>query len=217
MIELATLQAVSYIMGSMGVFVAAVYYVLNIQNNRRNQMLSLETQKHTLESRQTQLTMQLYEKMSTKEYLDSFGEILEEWNWTDFQDFHTKYGSAYTAKLCGSEHQGNSEKWQMFNTVCIYWEQIGILYKYGAFNPEMLYDQWGGFYIRFWEKIEPIVVEINTRGEGRGGLLEYAEDLYYYFLEARRRDQSEFKVREHARARKRMDLDLKPRPVYDKL
>lgn len=36
MVDLASLQAVSYIMGSLGVFVAAVYYILNIQNNRRN-------------------------------------------------------------------------------------------------------------------------------------------------------------------------------------
>ena len=32
MVELATLQAVSYIIGSLGVFVAAVYYVFNIRN-----------------------------------------------------------------------------------------------------------------------------------------------------------------------------------------
>ncbi|MDH5790970.1 MAG: hypothetical protein OEZ44_02190 [Candidatus Bathyarchaeota archaeon] len=42
MVDLATLQAVSYIMGFLGVFVVAVYYVLNIQNNRRNQELSLK-------------------------------------------------------------------------------------------------------------------------------------------------------------------------------
>jgi len=36
MVDLVTLQTVSYIIGSLGVFVAAVYYVLNIQNNRRN-------------------------------------------------------------------------------------------------------------------------------------------------------------------------------------
>jgi hypothetical protein len=42
MVELATLQAFSYIMGSIGGFVAAVYYVLNIQNNQRNQELSLK-------------------------------------------------------------------------------------------------------------------------------------------------------------------------------
>lgn len=39
MVELATLQAVSYIMGSLGVFVVAVYNILNIQNNMRNQVI----------------------------------------------------------------------------------------------------------------------------------------------------------------------------------
>jgi hypothetical protein len=51
MIELATLQAISYIMGSMGVTVAAVYYVMNIQNNRRSQELSHKTQQQRLETR----------------------------------------------------------------------------------------------------------------------------------------------------------------------
>ncbi|MFH0850995.1 MAG: hypothetical protein V1924_08670 [Candidatus Bathyarchaeota archaeon] len=202
MVDLASLQAVSYIMGSLGVFVAAVYYVLNIQNNRRNQELSLETQKHTLESRQTQLTMHLYEKMSTKEYLDDFNEILLEWSWTDYEDFQTKYGS-----------KGDSKKWHMFGAVCINWEQIGILMKYGAFNPDMLYDQWSGFYIRFWEKIEPIIVEINSEGEGPGGYLEYAEDLYYFFKESSLRDRVDFNAREQVRQEKRVTLGLRPRPV----
>jgi hypothetical protein len=64
MVELATLQAVSYIIGSLGVFVAAVYYVLNIQNNSRNQEIAmrnqelmLKAQQQTLETRQAQLFM----------------------------------------------------------------------------------------------------------------------------------------------------------------
>jgi len=34
MVESATLQAVSYIMGGLGVFIAAVYYVMNLRNLR---------------------------------------------------------------------------------------------------------------------------------------------------------------------------------------
>jgi hypothetical protein len=37
MVELATLQAVSYIMGSLGVFIAAVYYVSTLRNAQRTQ------------------------------------------------------------------------------------------------------------------------------------------------------------------------------------
>jgi hypothetical protein len=37
------------------------------------------------------------------------------------------------------------------------------------------------FFQRFWEKIEPVVIGINSGGEGRDSFLEYAEDLYYFF------------------------------------
>lgn len=45
MVELATLQAVSYIMGSLGVFVAAVYYVYNMRNAERDRRKQIILQK----------------------------------------------------------------------------------------------------------------------------------------------------------------------------
>ncbi len=57
MLEFATLQAVSYILGSLGVFVAAVYYVLNIQNSRRSHELMLKAQQQTLKTIQTHTVM----------------------------------------------------------------------------------------------------------------------------------------------------------------
>jgi hypothetical protein len=203
MADLALLQSVSYIAGALGVCVAAAYYVMNLRLSQKNQELSLKTQEHTLETRQTQLTMQLYEKMSTKEYLDNFNEILTMWSWKDYDDFKSKYGS-----------DADQEKWMKFNTVLVDWEQIGILMKYGAFDPNMLYDQWGGYFIDFWEKIESVVVGINLGLKDKGGLMEYGEDLYYLFKEMRLRDRIEFKVREQARLDKREGLGLRSRPSY---
>ncbi len=197
------LQSVSYIAGALGVCVAAFYYVMNLRISQRNQELGLKTQEHTLESRQTQLTMQLYEKMSTKEYMDNFTEILNKWTWNDYDDFKLKYGI-----------NGDPEKYAKFSSMCMDFEQIGILMKYGSFNPNMFYDMWGGFYRSFWEKIEPVVIGINSEGEGRGGYLEYAEDLYYYFIESKPKDNADFKVREQNRLEKRARLGLKPRPIY---
>jgi hypothetical protein len=57
MLELATLQAVSYIVRSLGVFVTAVYYVLNIQNSRRSHELMLKAQQQTLKTIQTHTVM----------------------------------------------------------------------------------------------------------------------------------------------------------------
>jgi len=205
MVDLALLQSISYMAGALGVCVAAIYYVVTLRISLRNQQLSLKTQEHTLEARQTQLTMQLYEKMSTKEYLDSFVEILNQWSWKDYEDFQSKYGE-----------ESGSGNWIKFSTVTMAWEQIGILMKYRSFDPNMLFDQWGGFFTRFWEKIEPIVIEINMGREGGGGYLEYAEDLYYFFKESSLRDRVDFRVREQARQEKRMSLGLKPRPAYKK-
>jgi hypothetical protein len=203
MVDLVLLQSVSYIAGALGVCVAAFYYVMNLKISQRNQEFSLKTQEHTLETRQTQLTMQLYEKMSTKEYIDNFMEILEKWTWSDYDDFKSKYGI-----------NGDPEKYAKFSSMCVDFEQIGILMKYGTFNPDMFYAMWGGFYNRFWEKIEPVVIGINMEGENRGGYLEYAEDLYYFFAENRPKDRADFKVRDQSRLDKRNSLGLKPRPSY---
>jgi hypothetical protein len=203
MVDLALLQSASYIAGALGVCVAAAYYVMNLRISQKNQELGLKTQEHALESRQTQLTMQLYERMSTKEYMDTFTEILNKWTWSDYDDFKSKYGI-----------NGDPEKYAKFSSMCMDFEQIGILMKYGAFNPNMFYDMWSGFYQRFWEKIEPVVIGFNIEGESIGGYLEYAEDLYYFFAENRPRDRVDFKVRDQARLEKRARLGLKPRPSY---
>jgi hypothetical protein len=204
MFDLFFLQSVSYIAGALGVCVAAVYYVMNLRISQRNQTLSLKTQEHTLETRQTQLTMQLYEKMGTKEYLDNFLEILTQWSWKDYDDFKQKYGE-----------KGDWKKWVIFGPVAVAWEQVGIMVKHGIFDPAMVYDMWAGFYTDFWEKIEPVVIGINLEGESKGGYLEYAEDLYYFFKEYRPSDKVEFKNRDVVRLEKRRRLGLAPRPEYN--
>ena len=40
MVKLATLQVVSYIMGSLGVFIAVVYFVMNLRNLRARKYYS---------------------------------------------------------------------------------------------------------------------------------------------------------------------------------
>jgi hypothetical protein len=201
MVDLTLLQSLSYIAGALGVCVAAIYYVMTLKINQKNQELTLKTQEHTLETRQTQLTMQLYQMMTTKEYINAFMEIQNEWSWLDYDDFMRKYGP-----------KGEPGKWASWGNVSTPWEQIGVLMKHDSFDAEMLYDLWGAFFRRFWEKIEPFVVEYNVRIGG--GYLEYAEDLYYYFQETRLKDRVEFKDREKRRLEKRDSLGLKPRSSY---
>jgi len=197
------IQTIGVLVTAASVSVAAIYYAFTLRITQKNQELSLKAQEHALESRQTQLTMQLYEKMSSTEYLTDFMEILEKWSWTDYDDFKVKYGK-----------EGDPKNWRKVWNVCMEWEQIGILMKYGAFDPNMLYDQWAGIYIRFWEKMESAVIGMNLEDEPRGGTLEYAEDMYYFFKERAALDRVDFRLWEQARLEKRASLGLRPRPAY---
>ena len=186
-------QTISIVFTGLSVSLAAFYYITTLKNTEKNQRQQLDT-------RQAQLSMQLHQMMQSKEYLELYEEIMKDWNWTDYDDFTAKYGYK------------NDVSWTKFGLIMSPWEQVGILVKHEVFDPEMLYDMWGGYYRRLWEKIEPIVIEYNLRHSG--SLLEYAEDLYYYFQEANLRNKSEFEQREEIRLRKRAELGLNPRPAY---
>jgi len=188
-------QTVSIVFTGLSVSLAAFYYIITLRNTEKNQ-------KQQLDTRQAQLSMQLHQMTQTKEYLGVYQEIMTDWNWTDYDDFLQKYGYK------------NDIAWDKFGVVFSVWEQVGILVKHGVFDPEMMYDMWGGYYRRLWEKIEPIVFEYNLRHGG--GFLEYAEDLYYYFQEAKLKERMEFVEREEKRHRKRAEFGLSPRPVYKK-
>jgi hypothetical protein len=50
MVDLVVLQSVSYIAGATGVAIAAVFYVLNLRINQKNQEISQRNMKQTLET-----------------------------------------------------------------------------------------------------------------------------------------------------------------------
>jgi hypothetical protein len=64
LVDLALLQSVSYIAGALGVCVAAAYYVYNMRTNQK-------TMKTTLETRQAQLLMQIYDRVNNRNFTSS--------------------------------------------------------------------------------------------------------------------------------------------------
>ena len=84
MVELATLQTISYIAGATGVAIAALFYVLNLRISQRNQRLTLETRK-------AQLYMQIYQQLRSEESQRRIIDVLN-MEWKDYDDFERKYG-----------------------------------------------------------------------------------------------------------------------------
>ncbi|MDH5364755.1 MAG: hypothetical protein OEY99_02855 [Aigarchaeota archaeon] len=71
MVSFEEIQAAYYMVAATGVLVAAVFYVLNLRISRRNQELSLraleqsaQAQQQTLETRQAQMFLSIYNKIT---------------------------------------------------------------------------------------------------------------------------------------------------------
>ena len=157
--------------------------------------LTLKAQKQALETRQTELFLQFYEKYSNirKERM----EILEIWNWTDYDDFMKKYGP-----------DDNHEAWKNYVYIFSLFEQMGILAKEGSINLQLLYDWIAGEPIRLWDKFEPIVdaYRIEAEPSPKGQWMEYFEDLVYMLREIREKDIRDLDNRLKKRKLRRQEL-----------
>jgi len=143
MVELATLQAVSYIMGSLGVFVAAVYYVLNIQNNRRNQELALKAQQQTLETRQAQLFMQLYSIYDSKDFLNDYTDVCWRHEYSDLDDWMKKY-----------HPQKNPQAYASFMRLGRFYEGVGILVEKKLISLDLVVELMSEAILFSWDKLK---------------------------------------------------------------
>lgn len=76
MADLQTIQAISQVMTAVGVVAAASYYILMVRNTNQNQQLTLET-------RQAQLFMQVYDRWNSSEFIKFWFEFKE----ADFEEY----------------------------------------------------------------------------------------------------------------------------------
>lgn len=164
-------------MGSLGVFVAAVYYVLNIQNNRKNQEIAMknqelmleaqkqstEAQRQTLETRQAQLLMQIYERYNHQEF------------WKEYMDiFQVK-----------NEKELTSERLAIVG----YFEGVGLLVEKGLIDVELVADLMFRPITSIWEHVSPFIQERRARW-GDPILWIHYEHLYGVVKDYRKRKKA---------------------------
>jgi hypothetical protein len=139
MVDLALLQSLSYIAGALGVCVAAFYYVTTLRTQQ-------ETMKHTLETRQTQIFMELFKTFASKEFMQDLEELMLHWEFIDHTDFYRKYSS----KVDPLQHA-------KFDFFLNYFDGIGILVERKLIDPDLVYSKMRYGLMAFWEKYEPVV------------------------------------------------------------
>ena len=114
--------------------VGVFYHIMALANTRRNQEL-------TLENRNAQLLMIIYDKYTETELMKQQVEILNS-DWKDIEDFWNRYGP-----------QTNPEFYTKFGRLAYYFDGIGVLLKRRLVDKDAIYDLMGVYILQYWNTI----------------------------------------------------------------
>ena len=124
MVEQITFQTIFQFLQTVSIMVGIAYYIMILQNQQKNMNTSLET-------RQAQLFMDIYQTYVTKEIHRDI-EIVLKSDFIDFEDWLSKYGP-----------QSNPDGHAKFDSVLSYMEGMGCLVKRGLIDPSYVVELLG--------------------------------------------------------------------------
>jgi hypothetical protein len=164
------------VLTGIGIIVSILYYASVLRNANK-------TREMQLVNSQTQLFMQIFDKLTAPEQRQTYMEILDGWNWNDYSDFMSKYGP-----------DDSPEQWLRFVTLMSQFERMGLLVRENLVNPNMILHWVGSYPIRLWDKYENIIDEYRIRCEPPpvGGQWEWFEDMTYVLRKVREEDLKDF-------------------------
>jgi hypothetical protein len=146
---LSEIQTVSIAVASVGVFVAAFYYIFQIR--------------HQTKLRQTDIIMRLHSFYNSEAFQKAATTIFLT-DYRDYNDFVKKYGSASESQVAVSARMVGG-----------FFEGIGVLVSEGLLDIGLVQKL---FSVEpFWEKAEPIVRGMRKQ-QGRPTIYEWFEYLY---------------------------------------
>jgi hypothetical protein len=148
---MASLEFLAIILTGLGLIVSILYYTSVLQNANKTRKLQLRAQELATETRQAQLFMNIYNHWNTSDFWKNYWSILDR-EWTDYDDYQSKYGRKNSL-----EANANAA------TLFAFYEGLGVLVKRGLIDPHFVDDLLGGTIINYWEKMEPIYVEMRVR------------------------------------------------------
>jgi hypothetical protein len=154
MVSFEEIQAAYYMVAATGVLVAAVFYILNLREQRRNMRLTLETRR-----------ISLIESIASRIITLEGGRILQDLmrcEWTDYEDFVRKYGSLYNP-------DANAKRLFYYGT----YDSLGAMLRRGIVEAEDLSDHIGTGVIDFWAKYKPVIEESRRRLHGPNWLRDF--------------------------------------------
>ena len=160
------LSMVLDILTTVSIIIGVFYYIMTLQNSNNNQQLSLKAQQQSAETRQAQLFMYMYEKVSSPEFSKHW-YIIRLWEFTDYDDLMERDGD-----------KKNPDLYLSFSTVGKYFEGIGILVKRGLIDVSLVDDMMSGYILNFWEQFGESFIKIMRVRQPFPAAYEWVEYLY---------------------------------------
>jgi hypothetical protein len=156
LVDLSEIQAAYYMVAATGVLIAAVFYILNLREQRKNMRL-------TLEARRIGVVENMMSTLISYDGGKIWTELLN-YQWKDYDDFEKKYGSDVNEDSC-------AKRYFMWNQ----WNSVGSMLRKGMAEPEDLYDIGAQMVLLHWPKWKPIIEEVRRRYFG----MDYLKDFEY--------------------------------------
>lgn len=122
--------------------------------------------KDIVKSRNTDLFINLYNQLTSKEFQKMFNDIVYNYNWKDYEDWLSKYGP-----------DSNLEAFASFTSVGNFFDGLGVLVHRKLIDISLVDDLMSSSVIWLWEKTGPIIKERRMR-RNRPQIWEWVEYLY---------------------------------------
>jgi hypothetical protein len=168
-VDILLLQTISIAIASAGVFLAAIYYVLQIRHQTK-------ARQDTAKTTQADLLMRLYSIWGNKYHQKAAWTVLVELKFKDYDEYVKKYGPI------DSETPANVAVFR----VGWFFNGIGVLLQSNLADIELIDKLFGYMVIWLWEILKPIV-EAERKATNQPKSLEWFEYLYN---EMKKREQA---------------------------
>jgi hypothetical protein len=136
--------------------------LITSRKTEKSHALTLKAQQQTLETRQAQLFLQLYNQYYNKDFIAAINKI-GQMKYRSYEEFWEKYG--------------NVEASQSWDLLSHYFEGAGILVRKGLIDPSLVSDLISEEFIDYWDKMSPFIMEYRIRS----GKLKAGENQEYLY------------------------------------
>ena len=168
-VDILLLQTVSIVIASAGVFVAAIYYILQIR--------------HQTKTRKTDLVIRLYSAFISREFFDAQMNFLA-LEFKDYEDYVKKYGPIFHVGKDGVTFKDTPEVRGILY-IDNFFQEVGILLHRGLIDAGLVREVFTYRIELLWKKIEPIILgyrkEFNQPEAGKW--------FEYLYNELKKREQ----------------------------